>query len=333
MLTAVTIKGLRGIREGELRDLTPLVVLVGPNGSGKSTILEAVNIGAASSPSTGVVNVLQAREGEEFALGWLLWKRGSEGPAEVAIRITPGTSSRKVVLKLQNKGRRIEVSGSQTNLDKQYNFRDGSVQSADRGNFSIGDTDDSWPRFIAPNPLFTSPVSKLSEPLSETFSELVRLGLRGEAMALIENLVPGLERLDILTENGSPVLYLVFEDRAIPASHAGDGIHLLLRVGLQLATIRDGIALMEEPETHLHPAAIRQCARAIVAASRRKAQVILTTHSLEVIDSLLAELTMPADEDLLSVYRLRLDNGLLQSSRFDGADVTLARGDIMDDLR
>jgi predicted ATPase len=36
------IEGFRGIREGTLDDLTPLVVLVVPNGSGKSTIPDAL---------------------------------------------------------------------------------------------------------------------------------------------------------------------------------------------------------------------------------------------------------------------------------------------------
>jgi predicted ATPase len=51
VIHSVEIKGQRGIREGKLADLTPLVVLVGPNGSGKSTVLEAILIEA--SPFTG----------------------------------------------------------------------------------------------------------------------------------------------------------------------------------------------------------------------------------------------------------------------------------------
>ena len=51
VIQSIEIKGFRGIREGSLTDLTPLVVLVGPNGSGKSTVLEAMLIGA--SPLTG----------------------------------------------------------------------------------------------------------------------------------------------------------------------------------------------------------------------------------------------------------------------------------------
>jgi len=39
VIKKITIKKLRGIREGMLADLEPLTILVGPNGSGKSTVL------------------------------------------------------------------------------------------------------------------------------------------------------------------------------------------------------------------------------------------------------------------------------------------------------
>ena len=42
MIRSVEIKNFRGIQDGKLEDLTPLVILVGPNGCGKSTILDAL---------------------------------------------------------------------------------------------------------------------------------------------------------------------------------------------------------------------------------------------------------------------------------------------------
>ncbi|WP_426493353.1 AAA family ATPase [Hymenobacter sp. 102] len=41
-LTYLRIKNYRALRDVELRDLTPLTVLIGPNGSGKSTVLDAL---------------------------------------------------------------------------------------------------------------------------------------------------------------------------------------------------------------------------------------------------------------------------------------------------
>jgi AAA15 family ATPase/GTPase len=143
---------------------------------------------------------------------------------------------------------------------------------------------------------------------------------------------PGVSNVEILTENGEPILHFVFAEYSVPASLAGDGIQSLLRLSLELAASGGGIALLEEPEVHQHPGAIRQSARAILAAVRRQIQVILTTHSLELIDALLAE---SSDEDLtrLSLYRLQLQDGGLKSSRLPGRDVAFARTQIEDDLR
>jgi AAA15 family ATPase/GTPase len=124
----------------------------------------------------------------------------------------------------------------------------------------------------------------------------------------------------------------VFADYSVPVTLAGDGIQSLLRLSLELAASGGGAALLEEPEVHQHPGAIRQSARAILAAVRRQIQVMLTTHSLELIDALLAE---SSDQDLarFSLYRLQLQDGNLKSSRLPGPDVAFSRSEIEDDLR
>ena len=67
-------------------------------------------------------------------------------------------------------------------------------------------------------------------------------------------------------------------------------------------------------------------------AVRREIQVVLTTHSLELIDALLAEST---EQDLaqFSLYRLQLQDGNLKSSRLAGPEIAFARTTIEDDLR
>ncbi len=184
-----------------------------------------------------------------------------------------------------------------------------------------------------PDVLFVGPFPKQRlRPLHELYSDMVRQGLREQVNVIHGDLIPGLHHLEVLTERGTPVLNLVFAGRAVPAILAGDGIALLLRFGFELATQAGGVVLMEEPEVHMHPGAIRQCARAILAAVRRKIQIVLSTHSLELIDALLAE---SLDQDLarLSLYRLQLQDGALQSSRLAGPDIAFARSEIEDDLR
>ena len=89
---------------------------------------------------------------------------------------------------------------------------------------------------------------------------------------------------------------------------------------------------MEEPEAHMHPGAIRQCARVILAAVRRNIQVVLTTHSLELIDALLSECS-DADLQQMCAYHLNLEAGILKAFRSQGEQIVFARTTIQEDLR
>jgi predicted ATPase len=170
-------------------------------------------------------------------------------------------------------------------------------------------------------------------PLYDLYTRAVQRGRRSMAKGLVAEVFPGVENIEILTEGKIPIVYLVFRDHSVPASLAGDGIQSLLRLSLALAASEGGVALLEEPEVHQHLGAMRQSARAIVAAVRRGIQVVLTTHSLELIDALLSQLTSPEELDKLSLYRLQLTDGILKSSRLPGPEIQLARGKIEEDLR
>src|SRR5438874_12511058 len=76
VIRSVEIKGLRGIREGKLVDLSPLVVLVGPNGSGKSTVIEGMLIAASPVTSDAIIQVVRRHEAGGSGPRWLLWKAG-----------------------------------------------------------------------------------------------------------------------------------------------------------------------------------------------------------------------------------------------------------------
>jgi ABC-type multidrug transport system ATPase subunit len=118
----------------------------------------------------------------------------------------------------------------------------------------------------------------------------------------------------------------------VPVELAGDGTHALVCLALELAIPPQGLALLEEPEVHLHPAGVQLSARAILEAVRRGVQVVLSTHSLELIDALIGQAT-PDDLARLAVYRTRLRDGRLLTSRFSGAEAADMRLQIEEDLR
>ena len=65
---------------------------------------------------------------------------------------------------------------------------------------------------------------------------------------------------------------------------------------------------------------------------KRGIQVILTTHSLEMIDSLLA-LADDGELDKMAFYRANLEEGQLKTHRLSGKEASVARTEIEDDLR
>jgi hypothetical protein len=334
VIRSVEINGLRGIREGKLADLTPLVVLVGPNGSGKSTILDALYIGASPNTAEAVGQVVVRREELSRGARWLCWKAGNEGPARVEVT-TDAPATRICELSVASR------------YEAQYPLLKGMI-TAEQGR--------SGPGFSVHFPSskafevsgFFHPLEGVSEvrfldqrarvlqvPLHQLYTQAFVSGRVVETQGMMKALIPAIDDVRILVEDDSPHIYLTYPDRAVPAAVAGDGIFLLLRLSLELTTRQGGSVLLEEPEIHLHPGGIVQCARAILAAVRRGIQVILTTHSLDLIDSILSESTVGghADLDKLSLYRTALKEGRLLATRYSGGEVAFARGEIQDDLR
>lgn len=331
MIRSLEIKNLRGIKQGRLADLSPLVILVGPNGSGKSTILDALLIGADPDPKSAILRSVHRHKGVAQAARWLFWRADESDHTRVKLS-SDERVDRDCRIRFEHK-----APGMLTVIRAQFRHPHGSW---DCGAELIFKPDGSWdsvttgrkPPVVVPEARLVEVYAHEQAPLHSLYSRAVQQGRREQTVDLLQALVPGLRNLEILTEGDTPVIHLVFKEHSVPAALGGDGIHALLRLTLELASRPRGLVLLEEPEIHQHPGAIRQSVRAILEAIRREIQVVLSTHSLELIDALLAE---ASDEDLekVSLYRLQLDAGILKSHRSTGPEVARVRTEIEDDLR
>ncbi len=345
MISSVEIKGLRGIKQGKLDNLTPLVVLVGPNNAGKSTILEALLIGSNTDISEAIVVAVNRKNGLSEKARWLVASKASE--CVVSVKNDRG-DSRTVTLQAsreaENKQTRITGTVT-TRIEKQRGSVESGVSvvpqntkmainpiSFNDGAVGYAQTTSSFRGIPEVHLVDVEMVAGLS-PLHELYTRVVEQGRRKEARELLSHLVQGVDDILILTEGDRPLLYLDYGDSSVPVALAGEGIQSLLRIILELASRPGGVVLLEEPEVHQHPGAIRQSARAIWAAIRRNIQVVISTHSLELIDALLSEVENQEELDKMSVYRLLLKDGCLRSSRTAGSDIAFARTEIGDDLR
>ena len=350
MISSVEIKGLRGIQEGKLENFTPLVVLVGPNGCGKSTILDALDIGASNTVGNAILASVLRRPGIKHGARWLLWRLGKDGSTTVTVT-TKNASKRLVELQLDTfdasrYGDDVYIQGIERIIalspttDLPQGIDGNAKPSMAEVNFYVemngdlsGYVRDSTKLLAGVSNVTFVDSAEKNVPLHKLYTKAIEQGRRQEAKSLISDVIPGIEDVEILTEDNTPLLYLVSKDYGVPAVLAGDGIQVLLKLSLELASHSAGTVLLEEPEVHQHPGAIRQSARAIWAAIRRGLQVIISTHSLELIDALVFEVQNEEELNQMSVYRLLLVEGCLRSSRTAGSDIAFVRATIGEDLR
>ena len=346
MLKRIEIKNFRGIRAGLIDSLTRLVVILGPNGAAKSTVLEACAVGASRIPATELGTVVQRRSQTWNGARWIVF--GGAVGTEAVLDCTWDGGAR-LVRRLHYEP--LYAEGLVERLEKRALPRPYSVLMVKRDTPAVPENQnlsatacsaDNQYESLNAQPeldLKVDPVTYVEPrwgvPLHDLFSKAVQAGQRDALVQGVRTVMPALQGLEILTEEGTPRLFLRFDKLAVPATLAGDGISSMLRIAFELAAPAHGTVLLEEPEVHQHPRSLMWCARAILASTRRGVQVILTTHSLELLDRLLSELsdTELSDPTLMSVLRTSLVDGQLNAVSIPAVGAESARSSLEEDLR
>lgn len=347
MITGVKIERLRGIREGELTGLAPLTILVGRNGSGKSALLDALLIGCAGNAGDALGRAVRRRISVSHGARWITWKRGEAGATkttmfpehgepvvtEISEMNAGGLKAGEAAFRVQSWSKADEVPGGglKNALEWLVTFR--SDNEYDRR--GSGQRKLDFVRLIDPAP------GANQSPLWKVYDRVLNAGHKREAIALLAEVVEDFDDLTMSAEDdATPALRLLYRSnatpdasRGVPIGLAGDGVYVLTRVALELATCRSGLALVEEPEVHQYPRTLWRIAQAIIAAVKRDVQVVVTTHSLELIRMLLEQAHAADSLARTGVVRVRLAGGQLISSNLSGQEAWVATEQIGDDLR
>lgn len=346
LIKRIEVRDLRGIASGELHGLGRISILVGSNGSGKSTILEAALIAGTSVPASAAGFVVRHRFATANGARWLVRNGSPETAARVSVTWTGDLRVERTVrwdeaLVIPETVEELARKGAPPPYSAFRIFRDEPLlKDKDKPCVTAMASDNSWlplgyedPPIETPELRFVEP--RLGEPLHDLFSRAVKAGRRKDCVASAQGALPTIQDLEILTEEGAPRLFARTAEGAVPATLAGDGVQALLRSVFELAAAPGGTVLLEEPEVHQYPKTLRQTAKAIVVTARRGVQVILTTHSLELVDYILAELSNDEVEDaqFLTVIRTQLREGKLLTARFTASEAERARTEIEEDLR
>lgn len=338
-IQSVEIENLRGIKSGKLEGLAPLTVLTGPNGSGKSTVLDALDIGGGQHAGVATAAVATRRGGRTAGPRWLtvggkgdtvsLVVHPSEGKPiyrELYLSSQPNGLPLLRIVRFANDPRRYAQPGELFTDSIRFE-EDGRPDVSGLGYGSSKDP-------VLPSAKgvwYIDPQDK--EGAGYYYSEAVRRGKKRAAIEFARQLDNTVVGLDTLTERGGASnLYIDRGAFALPLGAEADGFRSALLTAMKLVLSGEHVVLLEEPEAHLHPAAMVLVAKAIVNAVRSGTQVVLTTHSIEFLDCLLDESENDGD-DFFALFRVHLRDGELVSARHAGPEVRFVRDEVSKDLR
>ena len=344
----VTIQNLRGIRDGVLEGLSPLSILVGPNNSGKSTVLEGVWSAAAGADAREVWQRLLRRGGPALhAARHVLHGAAKEacaqafGPDGQRCRVALSIPTIRHVDRLRE-AREQGLTEPMVSLCSEADFVWAGQRSASETVTQV----DAGRRFArcfiesgdtsVPFTVSFVDVEAVRTPgaLEEAYSKLEKQRRVARVVRSLQRAMPTLTDLRILKVDEDFVLHAIHGDApTVPAYLAGDGFKRFLEVAAQVYDAGDGgVVLLEEPESFQHPRYLTELAVVLRDAVALGTQVILSTHSVELIDLLLQR---PEGDvgPLPTVHRLRLTDGVLRAVAVSGESARYAREEPAQALR
>lgn len=345
-LASLSLRGLRGIARGRVEGLTALTILVGKNGSGKSTLLDALHIAVSDRPAEAVGHTIHHRDLPRGGR-WLLHR--AEASPEATLEVTDAQGrGRAITLAFQPLKKGALIGQIQIGLDNEpilpnrFNRAPSYAytQLKDNNDFvpSVGSQPQSQPDRAGRLPPYGVRYLDLREgkhhhAILDAHNAALEQGAVPGVVSLLREVIPGLRDFRLsTTAKYEPIPMLDFGDHALPAALAGDGAYALVRLAFELGSQRERLILLEEPEVHQHPAALRRTAQLLRAAAERGTQVVLSTHSLDLIDFVLRE-AAPEQLAQISVHRLDLRGGELAQSRWLGGEAYSAQDELLRDLR
>jgi predicted ATPase len=312
MLQAIRIQNFRGIAAGTLRNLSPLSILSGSNNSGKSTILDAAYV--ALSPDNSNASYLVAHR--KTPRSDLAYRYLTPFGKPMSGQITCDVAGATVTLSFKT-----VKENSSTAFQFEKDVTEGGA------GWSLPSVQLLTPDLAAAGAENLSAEASLKRVADTGSSAVERLeGLVRQAYAPVS-------RILTLAEPGQPnYVGLVVATGTIPIHVAGDGLQRLFRIACFAATLPDGLLLLEEPECYLHPASLRLLAKILVQAAQQT-QIIMSTHSIELIDRILEAAHGSASSNIVSVHTTRLVDGQFSSALIRGDDAESARDAVGLELR
>lgn len=340
IIESLSFEGLRGIHAATIDGLASITFLVGKNGSGKSTVLEAAGVIAAGSDPAAAFRAVAQREW--LGLGGMDYWFGPKG-ATVKARV--GGAERRSSIGLCPLEARLE----QLALQRRADARLQAVYLRAIPSQVIVDEDGellAW-HDGSPDRRYSLLCARPDRPVAARsrfaghFSSSLRRALAAvkltpwypSLMAYLQTIRPRNDTIESIAvgDRDEPFVFERDPRTGYPLAYAGDGFRRLLEIAATLAEAKGGIAAIDEPEAFAHPGLFRPLAGLFRHASDEGTQLLIATHSIELVRD-----ALDAMEDIVdrcAVIGLRNDAGTITATTSRGRDAYRRVVELGDDLR
>lgn len=320
----------------ELSGLRRVNVIAGVNNSGKTSLLEAIYLLCKQNDFSGVVEVFRTRgkiPDSQLPSKWLSDQLNDVFSVE---GVFDGKFSKVNVAPVWEEQGEIDRSKYLKSIEISSEYegvKNDSITRIHKGRDRETHADSIK---LLSNVVFSTPFF-LNEPkhYTEFYHRSVQSKLLPRVFQFIKNkIVPTLNDVRLVDEFQR---FLVSDERfdsSVDISSYGEGLQRIFFTSLVFASASNGVVLIDEVENAIHADLIAQFIPFINELSKEfNAQVFVTSHSKECIDSFVNE-TAPHDVEDLSFHALvKGQEGRIVAKNFGGRDFSkiLLAGDV--DLR
>ena len=309
LISKLKLTNFRGIKQGEV-DLSPLTVLVGSNNSAKTTLLEAIylkqgpfhpapytilNPTPIGQPNQGsnVLNVLAYLHktlNDQFSGATFLLHNYVEKEAEITL--DGGTYTLRIIL--TNPYTAVFIA-STPNSNTQITIGERKITGLNLGAVVPSQVPPAAPPQPPPGShtsLFYNP-QLIKEGVGFLYNNWVSLVNSGVSKTVAQEVseLSNDEYVDLTAEpfvGGTNTLYAyTVEGRRIRLGDVGQGIQSYIVVRMLYEYTKPQILLWDDVESHMNPRVLLKIADWFTTLISQGVQVVVSTHSLETVNTLL----------------------------------------------
>ena len=177
--------------------------------------------------------------------------------------------------------------------------------------------------------VFSSP--EINEDILDIYKKLVNVKKLDAVLNILKGKIPYLE--DIREVEGDLLVLIENLKEPLPLSFMGDGFKALLKLSFMAPLVKNGVVIFEEPEVYMHPGYFDILSREIVTSSEQS-QFFISTHSLELIKSIIEKAEKFDKINSIRILRLRrLSEGYIDREILSGSEAKEELDTIETDLR